>query len=146
MFDKNYFLKRLQAGEDMSDIGAAIAEAMSEAQAEYDEAKRAEELKAAMAKKAEAEKAEKKSAIVKTITQAIADYAALEYPDLAAELTPSEEDVTALINSLDSIFGCVKMFTDMSIPLDIKPVTVSKKATLASDDEILENFLKKILG
>ena len=31
--DMNYFLKRLQAGEDMSDIGNEIADLMNEAQA-----------------------------------------------------------------------------------------------------------------
>ena len=36
MFDKNYFLERMNAGESLDDIGKSVADMMNEAKAEYD--------------------------------------------------------------------------------------------------------------
>lgn len=151
--DMNYFLKRLQAGEDMSDIGNEIAELMNEAQAAYEaeeKAKAAALAKALAEKKAKDEAAakakdEKKAALLKTIVDAISEYGALECPELADMFVADEDDLKALANSITSLFSMIKMFGIAPASMEgIKPAHPVIK--VRSDDDILSDFIKNFLG
>lgn len=151
--DMNYFLKRLQAGEDMSDIGEELAELMNEAQAAYDAEERAkrEALAKALAEKkaqdeaAEKAKAEKKAALLRTLVDAIAEYGALECPELADLFVADEDDIKALADSMTSIFTMIKMFG--AAPVDMKSAKPARPVvTVRSDDDILNDFVKNFLG
>lgn len=149
--DMNYFLKRLQAGEDMSDIGNEIADLMNEAQAAYEaeeKAKAAALAKALAEKKAQDEAAakakdEKKAALLKTIVNAISEYGVLECPDLADMFIVSEEDVQSLANYMTSLFAMIKMFETAPVK-DAKPA--HPVVRVRSDDDILSDFIKNFLG
>ncbi len=151
--DMNYFLKRLQAGEDMSDIGNEIAELMNEAQAAYEaeeKAKAAALAKALAEKKAKDEaaakaNAEKKAALLKTIVDAISEYGALECPELADMFVADEDDMKALADSITSLFTMIKMFG--VVPAGIKDVKPAHPVVrVRSDDDILNDFIKNFLG
>ena len=146
--DMNYFLKRLQAGEDMSDIGNEIAELMNEAQAAYDaeEKAKAEALVKALAEKrareeaaAEAKaKAERKATLLKNIVDAIAEYGALECPELADLFVADENDLEMLADSMTNIFAMIKMFG--AAPVEMK--AARPVVAVRSDDDILKDFVK----
>ena len=147
--DMNYFLKRLQAGEDMSDIGNEIADLMNEAQAAYEaeeKAKAAALAKALAEKKAQDEaaakaKEEKKAALLRILVDTIAEYGALECPDLADMFVVDEEDIQELADSMTSIFTMIKMFG--AAPLDMKTAKPARPVvTVRSDDDILKDFVK----
>lgn len=147
--DMNYFLKRLQAGEDMSDIGNEIADLMNEAQAAYEaeeKAKAAALAKALAEKKAQDEaaakaKEEKKAALLRTLVDTIAEYGALECPDLADMFVTDEEDIQALADSMTSIFTMIKMFG--AAPIEMKTAKPARPVvTVRSDDDILKDFVK----
>ena len=151
--DMNYFLKRLQAGEDMSDIGDELAELMNEAQAAYEAEKKAKaaalakELAEKKAKDEAAAKAkdEKKAALLKTMVDAIAEYGALECPELADMFVADEDDIKALADSMTSIFTVIKMFG--AAPKDMKSVKPARPVVkVRSDDDILNDFIKNFLG
>jgi hypothetical protein len=147
--DMNYFLKRLQAGEDMSDIGNEIADLMNEAQAAYEaeEKEKAAALAKALAeKKAKDEaaakaKEEKKAALLKVLVDTIAEYGTLECPEYADMFVADEEDIQALADSMTSIFTIIKMFG--AAPLDMKNAKPARPVvTVRSDDDILKDFVK----
>lgn len=147
--DMNYFLKRLQAGEDMSDIGNELAELMNEAQAAYDaeeKAKAAALAKALAEKKAQDEaKAERKAALLRTLVDTIAEYGALECPELADLFVADEEDIQSLADSLTSIFAMIKMFG--VAPAEVKNAKPARPVvTVRSDDDILNDFVKNFLA
>lgn len=151
--DMNYFLKRLQAGEDMNDIGNEIADLMNEAQAAYEaeEKAKAEALAKALAeKKAKDEaaakaKEEKKAALLRTLVDTIAEYGALECPDLADLFVADEDDIKALADSMTSIFTMIKMFG--AAPAEMKNVKRAHPVIkVRSDDDILNDFIKNFLG
>ena len=150
--DMNYFLKRLQAGEDMSDIGNEIAELMNEAQAAYDaeEKAKAEALVKALAeKRARDEAAEKakaqKTELAKQICDLIAQYGAMECPELADMFVADEDDFKALADSMTNIFSLIKMFG--AAPVDTKNVKSAHPVVkVRSDDDILNDFVKNFLG
>ncbi len=151
--DMNYFLKRLQAGEDMGDIGNEIAELMNEAQAAYEaeeKAKAAALAKALAEKKAKDEAAakakdEKKAALLKTIVNAISEYGTLECPDLADMFIVNEEDVQSLANYMTSLFTMIKMFE--TAPVNVKDAKPAHPVVrVRSDDDILNDFIKNFLG
>ena len=132
--DMNYFLKRLQAGEDMCDIGNEIAELMNEAQAAYDDEVRAKE--AAQAKKTE---------LAKQICDLIAQYGAMECPELADMFVADEEDFKALADSMTSIFSMMKMFG--AAPAEMKNAKPARPVVkVRSDDDILNDFVKNFLA
>lgn len=150
--DMNYFLKRLQAGEDMSDIGNEIAGLMNEAQAAYEaeeKAKAAALAKALAEKKAKDEAAakakdEKKAALLRTIVDAIAEYGALECPELADMFVVNEEDVKSLANYMTGLFSMIKMFE--VAPADVKDAKPAHPVVrVRSDDDILSDFIKNFL-
>lgn len=147
--DMNYFLKRLQAGEDMSDIGNEIADLMNEAQAAYEaeeKAKAAALAKALAEKKAQDEaaakaKEEKKAALLKVLVDTIAEYGALECPDFADMFVADEEDIQALADSLTSIFAMIKMLG--AAPIEMKNAKPARPVVaVRSDDDILKDFVK----
>ena len=143
--DMNYFLKRLQAGEDMSDIGNEIAELMNEAQAAYDDEVRAKE--AALAKElAEKEAAQaKKTELAKQICDLIAQYGAMECPEFADMFVADEDDFKALADSMTSIFSMMKMFG--AAPVATKNVkSAHPVVAVRSDDDILNDFVKNFLA
>ena len=143
--DMNYFLKRLQAGEDMCDIGNEIAELMNEAQAAYDDEVRAKE--AALAKElAEKEAAQaKKTELAKQICDLIAQYGAMECPELADMFVADEEDFKALADSMTSIFSMMKMFG--AAPAEMKNAKPARPVVkVRSDDDILNDFVKNFLA
>lgn len=151
--DMNYFLKRLQAGEDMSDIGNEIADLMNEAQAAYEaeeKAKAAALAKALAEKKAKDEaeikaKAEKKAALLRTIVDALAEYGALECPELADMFVADEDDLKALADSMTSIFAVIKMIG--AAPAEMKSAKPAHPVIkVRSDDDILNDFVKNFLG
>ena len=143
--DMNYFLKRLQAGEDMSDIGNEIAELMNEAQAAYDDEVRAKE--EALAKEIAEKKAAQahKTELAKQICDLIAQYGALECPELADMFIADEDDYKALADSMTSIFSMMKMFgvapAEMKNAKPARPVVAVR-----SDDDILNDFVKNFLA
>lgn len=147
--DMNYFLKRLQAGEDMCDIGNEIAELMNEAQAAYEaeeKAKAAALAKALAEKKAQDEaKAERKAALLRILVDTIAEYGALECPDLADMFVADEDDIQSLADSLTSIFAMIKMLG--AAPAEVKNVKPARPVvTVRSDDDILNDFVKNFLA
>lgn len=153
--DMNYFLKRLQAGEDMSDIGNEIADLMNEAQAAYEaeEKAKAEALVKALAEQrareeaaaAEKAKAERKAALLRVLVDTIAEYGALECPDLADMFVADEDDIQSLADSLTSIFAMIKMLG--AAPVEMKTATPARPVvTVRSDDDILNDFVKNFLA
>ena len=151
--DMNYFLKRLQAGEDMSDIGNEIADLMNEAQAAYEAEEKAKAAALAMAlaeKKAQDEAAtkakdEKRVALLRTMVDTIAEYGALECPELADMFVADEDDMKALADSMTSIFTMIKMFG--AAPVDMKCAKPARPVvTVRSDDDILNDFVKNFLA
>lgn len=150
--DMNYFLKRLQAGEDMSDIGNEIAELMNEAQAAYEaeeKAKAAALAKALAEKKANDEAAakakdEKRVALMKVLTDTLVEYGALECPELADLFVVDEDDIKALVDSMTGIFSMIKMFG--AAPVDTKSAKPARPVvTVRSDDDVLNDFIKNFL-
>ena len=147
--DMNYFLKRLQAGEDMCDIGNEIADLMNEAKAAYEaeeKAKAAALAKALAEKKAQDEaKAERKAALLRVLVDTIAEYGALECPDLADMFVADEEDIQALADSMTSIFTMIKMFG--AAPVEMKTAKPAcPVVAVRSDDDILNDFVKNFLA
>lgn len=146
--DMNYFLKRLQAGEDMCDIGNEIAELMNEAQVAYEaeeKAKAAALAKALAEKKAQDEAAAKakaqKTELAKQICDLIAQYGALECPEFADMFVADEDDFKALADSMTSIFSIMKMFG--AAPAEVKTANPARPVvTVRSDDDILKDFIK----
>lgn len=147
--DMNYFLKRLQAGEDMNDIGNEIADLMNEAQAAYEaeeKAKAAALAKALAEKKAQDEaKAERKAALLRTLVDTIAEYGALECPDLADMFVADEDDIKSLADSMTSIFAMIKMLG--AAPVEMKTAKSAHPiVAVRSDDDILNDFVKNFLA
>ena len=138
MINKEYFLERLRAGEEMSDIGQSIADMMNEAQEAYDAEVRA---KAVADAKAKEEKAQRKMDIMSTITSLLNDYIRMECPDLVDDEGCDEAEVASLVSSVDSIFKMLTAFNNI-VPVDKD--TIKMKKTTPSDDEIIKNFIKDL--
>ena len=138
MINKEYFLERLRAGEEMSDIGQSIADLMNEAQEAYDAEVRA---KAVAEAKAKEEKAQRKMDIMSTITTLLNDYIRMECPDLIEDEGCSEAEVASLVSSVDSIFKMLTAFNDL-VPADKDTIKIKK--TTPSDDEIIKNFIRDL--
>ena len=138
MINKEYFLERLRAGEEMSDIGQSIADLMNEAQEAYDAEVRA---KAVAEAKAKEEKAQRKTVIMSTITSLLNDYIRMEYPDLAEDDGCDEAEVASLVSSID---GILKMLTAFGNLAPVDKDTIKIKKTTPSDDEIIKNFIRDL--
>ena len=138
MINKEYFLERLRAGEELSDIGNEIAEFMNEAQEAYDAEVRA---KAVAEAKAKEEKAQRKTDIMSTITSLLNDYIRMECPDLAEDDGCNEAEVASLVSSID---GILKMLTAFGNFAPVDKDTIKIKKTTPSDDEIIKNFIRDL--
>ena len=149
MFDKNYFLERMNAGESLDDIGKSVADMMNEAKAEYD-------AQAALRKKAqEAEELKThKIEIATKITDLFVEYAELACPDAVDMLNGAKAE--DLVEVLDESFELVKnlrgladYFTEGS-PFNpcrskiIDAAIPARKTTKVkhTDDDILKEFIK----
>lgn len=143
--DMNYFLKRLQAGEDMCDIGNEIAELMNEAQAAYDDEVRAKE--EALAKELAAKKAKEaeKKELARQICDLIGQYGAMECPGLEGVFAVSEEDIDAFVKSMTDVFGMFKNLYAINDNLLANAKNMQVKIE-KSDDDVLRDYIAKILG
>lgn len=149
MFDKNYFLERMNAGESLDDIGKSVADMMNEAKAEYE----AQEALRKKSQEAEALKAHKMEIATK-ITNLFVEYAELACPDVVDLLSSakSEDLVTVLDESLElakNLRGLADYFTEDS-PFNpcrtkiIDAAIPARKTTKVkrTDDDILSEFIK----
>ena len=143
--DMNYFLKRLQAGEDMCDIGNEIAELMNEAQAAYDDEVRAKE--EALAKELAAKRAKEaeKKELARQICDLIGQYGAMECPGLEGVFAVSEEDIDAFVKSMTDVFGMFKNLYAINDNLLANAKNMQVKIE-KSDDDVLRDYIAKILG
>lgn len=142
--DMNYFLKRLQAGEDMCDIGNEIAELMNQAQSAYDDEVRAKE--EALAKELAAKKAKEaeKKELAKQICDLVGQYGALECPGLEGVFAVSEEDIDAFVKSMTDVFGMFKNLYAINDNLLANAKNIKVKVD-KTDDDILNDFVKNFL-
>lgn len=131
--DKNYFLDRLAAGENIDDIGQEMANMMNEALEAH---RAAEEAKKAAAAKAENETAKKD--IIQEMVELIKEYAILEgaEDDELAAMTISDEEVEDMCAAFSSMFATMRQLKTLSARLD------AKKPSHRSDDDILNEFVK----
>lgn len=144
MFDKNYFLTRMRNGESIDQIGQSIADAMNEAVDVYE------------AEQAIAQKTQAKRDIAVRMAECVQEYAELEgCSDL--DLTLSDEDIDCLVESFSQMFHVLTVMkelgaslslarptpkADKSTPVFVKPTPKEDK----SDDEVLNDFIKSLLG
>jgi Zn-dependent M16 (insulinase) family peptidase len=140
MFDQNYFLTRLQNGEDLDKIGKEIADMMNKASAEFTAQKEAEaKAKAA----AEAEKNIQKKELVEELIDIIQELAILEGMD-PEDMTIADGEIDELVEAFTEMFAAMRdlknMFAAASAKKPTKLTPVKK-----SDDQILADFLKTII-
>lgn len=140
MFDKNYFLTRLQNGENMDQIGKEIADMMNKASAEFTAQKEAE----AKAKaEAEAEKNIQKKELVQELVEIIQELAILEGLD-PEDIDIVDDEVDELVDAFTGMFATMRdlknMFAAASVRKPAKLAPVKK-----NDDQILADFLKTII-
>lgn len=133
MIDKNYFLSRLNAGDNIDEIGQEIADMMNAAIEEH----AAQE---ALAKEAAA-KAENEAAkrdIIKEMCELVQEYAILEGIE-PKNLAVSEDEITKMAEAFTGMFAVMRDLEAL-----VSQATPSPKATPAkkSDDQILSDFCK----
>ena len=128
--DKNYFLDRLAAGEDIDTIGQEMANMMNEALEAH---RAAEEAKKAAAAKAENEAA--KRDIIEEMIELVQEYAILEGMD-ENEIKVSPEDIDAMVAAFTEMFAAMRQLKTLSARLN------EKKSLNKSDDDILNEFVK----
>lgn len=145
MFDKNYFLTKLQNGEKIDDIGAQLADAMNAAVADYEAELAAKEA----AEKAAAKFTAQKEEIANRLIDTIVEYATLTNPAIADDIANfTNDDLHSLIDGLDQTFAmlvAIKSMTDTTQPTLSTPITKQNIQALKktkSDDEIIGNFIK----
>ena len=129
MIDKDYFLTRLTAGENIDTIGQEIADMMNEALETYNV-----QIEAEQKAKAEKEKKQAKRDLVVNMIDNIKAFAVLD--DLPTDmLTYNENEVDDLVEAFEELFLLFK---------DLKVLTKApaKKPIPVSDDEILADFIK----
>jgi chemotaxis protein histidine kinase CheA len=128
--DKNYFLDRLSAGEDIDAIGQEMANMMNEALEAH---RAAEEAKKAAAAKAENEAA--KRDIIEEMIELVQEYAILEGMD-EDEIKVSPEDVDAMVAAFTEMFATMRQLKNLATKLE------TKNPSHKSDDDILNEFVK----
>lgn len=153
VIDKNYFLTRLQNGEDMTAIGNEIAAMMNAAIDEHNAA-----LEAEAAKQAEVEKEATKRELVEEMVDIIKELAILEGMD-PEEMTMSNEEMDQLVAAFTEMFAAMrdlkKMFADLEVKLesDVEHGSTSRLhhpgpasgrivPMAKSDEQILADFIK----
>lgn len=140
MYDTNYFLTRLQNGEDLDKIGKEIADMMNKASAEFTAQKEAEaKAKAA----AEAEKNIQKKELVEELIDIIQELAILEGMD-PEDMDVADGEIDELVDAFTEMFAAMRdlknMFAAASVRNPAKLTPVKK-----NDDQILADFLKTII-
>jgi uncharacterized protein YaaW (UPF0174 family) len=128
--DKNYFLDRLAAGENIDAIGQDIANMMNEALEAH---RAAEEAKKAAAAKAENEAA--KRDIIEEMIELVQEYAILEGMD-ENEIKVSPEDVDAMVAAFTEMFATMRQLKNLATKFE------AKNPSHKSDDDILNEFVK----
>ena len=129
MIDKDYFLTRLTAGENIDTIGQEIADMMNEALEAYNT-----KIEAEQKAKAEKEKKQAKRDLVVNMIDNIKAFAVLD--GLPTDmLTYNENEIDDLVEAFEELFLLFK---------DLKALTKRppKKSVPVSDDEILADFIK----
>ena len=134
MFDTNYFLTRLQNGEDLDKIGKEIADMMNAANAAY-EAEKAKEAEAA----ALAEKEMAKKELIEELIEIIQELAILEGVD-PEDMKVTDEEVEDICAAFTDMFKAMKDLKKMFAATPAKP-TVKVKKIDRTDDQILADFL-----
>lgn len=151
VIDKNYFLTRLQNGEDMTAIGNEIAAMMNAAIDEHNAA-----LEAEAAKQAEVEKEAAKRDLIEEMVDIIKELAILEGMD-PDEMTLSDEEMDQLVAAFTEMFAAMrdlkKMFADLEAKLESDeksparlhhpgPASGRIVPMAKSDEQILADFIK----
>lgn len=128
-FTKDYFLSRLQNGENIDTIGEELAAAMNAAVAEHK----------ASAEKEATEKA--KRALASEMLGIVKEYAKLAAPEALVYLNDiSEKDIQSFMDGLDHMFTFVKAAHAFTAPT--MPVSKATVGALRSDDDVLADFIK----
>ena len=128
MITKEYFLDRLNAGDDIDTIGQEIANMMNEA---LEEKRAAEEIARQQAADTEAAKRD----IIEEMIELVQEYAILEgmEPD---EIVIKPEDVDQMIAAFTEMFDLMRSLKKLQKA--IPAATTNSK----SDDQILAEFAK----
>lgn len=139
MITKNYFLDRLNAGEDIDTIGAEIADMMNAA---LEEKRAAEELARQEAAKKENETAKRE--LIEEMIEIVQEYAILEgmEPD---EIAVQPEDIDNMVAAFTEMFELMRSLKQLKkiVPAAPAATTTTKDSTKAkSDDQILAEFAK----
>lgn len=139
MFTKESILKEMRAGASIEDIAAEITAILNEANAEY------ERQAAASAKRA------KKEDIARRFNALVKEYAELECPGASKwmEEAQAEEDMDALIATLDAMFGelryAMSMVNNIQKIADASPADcMCGTCAEPTDDDIIASFISKI--
>ena len=138
MCDQNYFLTRLQNGEDLDKIGKEIADMMNKASAEFTAQKEAE-VKAAK----EAELKEAKRDLIVELIDIIQELAILEGMD-PEDILVSEEEIDDMVAAFTEMFAAMRDLKKMFAAVPVKK-TAKFTSAKKSDDQILADFLKTII-
>lgn len=136
-FTKDYFLSRLQNGENIDTIGEELAAAMNAAVAEH---------KASTAKKVAEEAKHKateeaKHKLASEMLDIVKEYAELTAPEALVYLNDiSKKDIQSFMEGLDHMFTLVKAAHVFTAPT--APVSKATIGALRSDDDVLADFIK----
>lgn len=128
MITKEYFLDRLNAGDDIDTIGQEIANMMNEA---LEEKRAAEEIARQQAADNEAAKRD----IIEEMIELVQEYAILEGMD-PDEIAIKPEDVDQMIAAFTEMFDLMRSLKKLQKA--IPAATTNSK----SDDQILAEFAK----
>ena len=166
MFDVNEILAMLQNGESTESIAQKALDAVNEAariQKEKEEEAKRIEAEKAIQQKIEADKKRALDDALSEIIEATINYFELINPDVANALAYLTDNITD--DEVDDLHKSISAMAEMTVALqklddilgnDIglvsklginpKAVTAQVPAKTVSDDEILANFLTKIVG
>jgi len=140
VIDKNYFLTRLQNGEDIDVIGNEIAAMMNAAIDEHNA-----NLEAEAKRQAEVEKEQAKRDLMEELVEIVQELAILEGMD-PDDLQVSEEDMDQMVAAFTEMFGAMRELKEMLAGLEEKaaaPKVAMKSAKIApTDEQILADFIK----
>lgn len=129
MIDKNYFLTRLTAGENIDAIGQEIADMMNEALETYNT-----QIEAERKAKAEKEKKQAKRDLVVNIIDNVKAFAVLD--GLPVDMLDcNDSEIDNLVDTFEEVF---LLFKDLKTLSKLPP----RKPAPISDDEILADFIK----
>ena len=143
-FNKENFLDYLRNGGDMDSIGRDIADAMNDAREAY-EAEKAIAAKAAQ----ENEVLQTKRDIAAEMIDLIVEYGELVAPGTSEMLQDyTDEDLDQMIGTMDQLFNMLKAIAVLKNSVAAAPVNPVIKTSVKvpkTDDEVLANFIKKLM-